>query len=125
MDISSISPVGGIPQSYPDRLSLGMDKVIGDKVKIKGVVPAEHAENIPSKEIARQELEKSIEGLNKLIQSSNTHLSFVLHDRLNEFYVQVVDDQTQEVIREVPSKKMLDMVAEMKSMIGLLIDEKR
>ncbi|CAM4389449.1 flagellar protein FlaG [Paenibacillus alkaliterrae] len=125
MDISSISPVGGIPQSYPDRLSLGTVKVIGDTVEIKGGVPAEHAENLPSKEIERQELKKSIEGLNKLMQSSNTHLSFVLHDRLNEYYVQVVDDRTQKVIREVPSKKMLDMVAEMKSMIGLLIDEKR
>lgn len=125
MDISSINPVSGIPQSYPARLSLGTDKVIGETVEVKGVVPAEHVENIPSKENARQELEKSIEGLNKLMQSSNTHLNFVLHDRLNEYYVQVVNDQTQEVIREVPSKKMLDMVAEMKSMIGFLIDEKR
>lgn len=125
MDISSINPLGSFPQSYPEQISLGTDKVIGDTMETKRVVPTERLENIPSKEISRQGLQKSIEGLNKLMQSSNTHLSFVLHDRLNEYYVQIVDDQTEEVIREVPSKKVLDMVAEMKSMIGLLIDEKR
>lgn len=125
MDISSSNPVGGRSQFYPARSSLGTDKEIGEPVEVKGAVPAEHAENIPGKKDARQELEKSIEGLNKLMQSSNTHLNFVLHDKLNEYYVQVVNDQTQEVIREIPSKKMLDIVAEMKSMIGVLIDEKR
>ncbi|WP_307551164.1 flagellar protein FlaG [Paenibacillus sp. V4I5] len=94
-------------------------------METKVIVPAEQAENIPIKENTRLELEKSIGDLNKFMQSSNTHLSFVLHDRLNEYYVQVVDDQTQEVVREVPSRKVLDMVAEMKSKLGFLIDEKR
>jgi flagellar protein FlaG len=124
MDISSINPIDGIPQSYHGRLSLGTGKAVGDTMETKGDVPAEQVEYMPNKVITRQDLEKAIEGLNKLMHS-NTHLSFVLHDKLNEYYVQVVDDQTQEIIREVPSRKMLDMVAEMKSMIGFLIDEKR
>ncbi|NEW08839.1 flagellar protein FlaG [Paenibacillus sp. SYP-B3998] len=120
MDISSIPIVGGSPQSNPNRSSFETDKT-----EVKEALPLERAEHIPIKEIGRQELERSIEGLNKFMQVSNTHLSFVLHDELKEYYVQVIDDQTKEVIREVPSKKMLDVVAAMKNMIGILIDEKR
>jgi flagellar protein FlaG len=64
--------------------------------------------------------------LNKWVQQTqNTHLQFHLHDKLNEYYVEVVDDQTKEVIRQIPSKKILDVAAKMQEMIGLLVDEKR
>lgn len=76
-------------------------------------------------EYSKEQLNKDIEGLNKWLQSGNTHLKFQLHDKLNEFYVQVVNDETSEVVREIPSKKVLDMVAKMHEMVGLLIDEKR
>lgn len=77
------------------------------------------------KEATKQELMRSMDALNKMMQPNNTHLNFVLHERLQEYYVQVVDNQSEEVIKEIPSKKILDMVAEMKSKIGILIDEKR
>jgi flagellar protein FlaG len=74
---------------------------------------------------SKEQLEREIENLNKFVQTSQTHLKFTLHEVLNEYYVQIVDDQTNEVIREVPSKKILDMVAKFHELIGLLIDEKR
>jgi len=74
---------------------------------------------------SKSEIENEIAGLNKLLQSTNTHLKFTLHEELNEYYVQVINEQTNEVVREIPSKKVMDMVAKMHEMIGLLVDEKR
>ncbi|WP_312109726.1 flagellar protein FlaG [Brevibacillus reuszeri] len=73
----------------------------------------------------RPDLRNEIAGINKWLQSTNTHVKFTLHEDLNEYYVQVINDQTNEVIREIPSKKMMDMVAKMHEMVGLLVDEKR
>ncbi|QDS37401.1 flagellar protein FlaG [Brevibacillus brevis] len=73
----------------------------------------------------KSDLQNEIAGINKWLQSTNTHVKFTLHEDLNEYYVQVINDQTNEVIREIPSKKMMDMVAKMHEMIGLLVDEKR
>ncbi|KNB72117.1 hypothetical protein ADS79_24485 [Brevibacillus reuszeri] len=73
----------------------------------------------------RADLEREIESLNKFMQSSTTHLKFTLHDKLNEYYVQIISDHDNTVVREIPSKKMMDMVAQMQEMIGLLVDEKR
>lgn len=75
--------------------------------------------------LSKAELSKEIDGINKWLQSTNTHVKFTLHEELNEYYVQVINDQTQEVIREIPSKKMMDMVAKFHEMVGLLVDEKR
>jgi flagellar protein FlaG len=36
-----------------------------------------------------------------------------------------VDSNTKEVIREIPSEKILDMFASMLELAGLLVDERR
>ncbi|MFH5187555.1 flagellar protein FlaG [Paenibacillus sp. TAB 01] len=123
MDISFANSAGGAnPQSFPTVP--GAVKAAGERSDGKAD-SMELSGAAADKEAARQELMKSVDELNKMMQPNNTHLSFVLHEKLQEYYVRVVDNQTDEVIKEIPSKKILDMVAEMKSKIGLLIDEKR
>lgn len=81
--------------------------------------------NVSEKKYSKQEIEKEIDSLNEFLKGSSTHLKFQLHEKLGEYYVQVVNDHSDEVIREIPSKKILDMVAQMYEMVGILVDEKR
>jgi len=78
-----------------------------------------------SQAISKESLAKAIEGINQTLEITRTHLKFTLHEELQEYYVQVIDDQTQEVIKEIPPKKFLDIVAEIWKLAGILIDEKR
>ncbi|WP_024984125.1 flagellar protein FlaG [Brevibacillus borstelensis] len=87
--------------------------------------PAEKTPPSLDKHQSIGEIESEIAGINKWLQMTSSHIKFMLHEDLNEYYVQVINDQTNEVIREIPSKKVMDMVAKMHEMIGLLIDEKR
>lgn len=73
---------------------------------------------------SKDQLNEVIESINFILQPPHTSLKFELHEKLNDYYVQVIDDDTKEVIREIPSKKMLDMHAAMKEFMGLMIDEK-
>ncbi|OKO96043.1 Flagellar protein [Geobacillus proteiniphilus] len=81
---------------------------------------ASPSEKLPSEET----LEKVVNGLNELVQPSHTSVRFELHKELHEYYVQVIDEKTQEVIREIPPKKLLDMYAAMMEFVGLLVDKK-
>jgi flagellar protein FlaG len=72
----------------------------------------------------REELEKVIGAMNELLKPSNTSSKFVLHEKLNDYYVQIVDEITQEVIKEIPNKKFLDMYAEMIDFMGIFVDKK-
>ncbi|MGE5701485.1 MAG: flagellar protein FlaG [Clostridia bacterium] len=77
------------------------------------------------KQDARDEVKKEVDSLNKWLGTKNTHLRFQMHDRLKEYYVQIVDDRTNEVVREVPSKKIMDLAANMYELAGIIVDEKR
>lgn len=66
----------------------------------------------------------AVDQANKKLQNRKTSLEFAVHERLGQVMVKVVDSGTKEVIREIPSEKILDMMANMLEMAGLLVDEK-
>jgi flagellar protein FlaG len=70
------------------------------------------------------EIKTAVNKLNDFIEPLRTNLKFELHDELNEYYVTVVDPNTNEVIKEIPSKKILDMYAAMGEYMGFLVDKK-
>lgn len=74
--------------------------------------------------INKNTVETVVSKLNKLIEPLRTDLKFQYYEKLNEYYVTVVNPLTSEVIKEIPPKKMLDMYAEMAKLMGILIDEK-
>ncbi|USK49564.1 flagellar protein FlaG [Bacillus sp. CMF12] len=77
-----------------------------------------------SGQIKEGQIIEVVDSMNEFLQASHTSLKFVLHDELNEYYVTLVDDLTQEVVKEIPSRKMLDMYAAMTEFVGLMVDKK-
>ena len=70
-------------------------------------------------------IRKAVDRVNQTFELEKRSLKFQIHDRLNEVMVKVIDSETQEVIREIPPEKLLDMFASMLELAGLLVDEKR
>lgn len=77
-------------------------------------------EKLDSKENVKQ----VIDGFNKFLEPNQTSLKFELHEELNEYYVTLVNNETQEVVREIPSKKILDIYAAMTEFLGFVVDKK-
>lgn len=66
----------------------------------------------------------AISELNEIAKPLRTNLQFKLHDKLDAYYVEVVNPLTDEIIKEIPPKQMLDRYAAMAEFMGLLVDEK-
>lgn len=64
------------------------------------------------------------ESMNKFLEGSNTELRFEFHEKLNEYYVTIVDPKTREVVKEIPSKKLMDAHAAMRERNGLFVNHK-
>jgi flagellar protein FlaG len=89
--------------------------------KVREIEPVK--QELPSQQ-SKEQTKKVVNSINEFLEGSNTHLKFNFHDDLQEFYVTVVDNTTNEVIKEIPSKKLLDMYAAMTDYLGLLVDRK-
>lgn len=68
---------------------------------------------------------EAIERANEAISVANKRFEYSIHEKTNEIMVKVIDSNTNKVIREIPPEKILDMVAKMWEMAGILVDERR
>ena len=100
-----------------------------DNIDINTTSEAEKSPELGTKQavsqsIPKEKVEGVVEGLNKFLQQSHTSLKFQYHEKLQEYYVTLVDEKTKEVVREIPPKKMLDFYAAMTEFLGLIVDKK-
>jgi flagellar protein FlaG len=76
------------------------------------------------KKLNKKDVENITDGLNDFMQSINTDIRFVLHPKLEELMVQVVDTHSNKVLRESPPKEILDTLARIRDFVGALLDKK-
>lgn len=72
-----------------------------------------------------EELEQAVTQSNEAAEALNIGIRFKLHDSSERFMVQIVDRVSNEVIKEIPPERLLNLVGQIQEMIGLLQDEKR
>jgi flagellar protein FlaG len=77
-----------------------------------------------SMSISEQQLIEAIEKANKALRGADKRFEFSIHEGTKEIMVKVINDETDEIIREIPPEKILDMVAKMWEMAGILVDRK-
>jgi flagellar protein FlaG len=75
--------------------------------------------------ISEKVIVDAIEKANKAISGGNRRFEFSIHSKTKEIVVKVIDSDTNELIREIPNEKILDMVAKMWDMAGINVDERR
>lgn len=86
----------------------------------------EKKDNVTSarEEIPREEVEQATEKLNRLMGLVERRLKFEVHDKSNRVMVKIIDEKSGEILREVPPKKILDMLSSFAEYVGLLVDKK-
>lgn len=94
------------------------------ELDMKPIKSTEPNKEVQTPSLPKEEIEKVVNGINDFLQPANTHIEFQLHEKLNEYYVTVVDNQTKEIVREIPSRKMLDLYAAMTEFLGFVVDKK-
>ncbi|ASW43124.1 flagellar protein FlaG [Clostridium isatidis] len=76
------------------------------------------------KDFKKEDLDKAINKLNDLLKVENTFVEYSVHKKLGDIMVKVINRDTKEVIMEYPPEKILDLVAKMCEMAGIIVDSK-
>ena len=105
-----------------------------ENVSIKSISESEHitpnaqdtqkSEEVWKENLSADKVKKMTKSLNDFLETTSTKLRYEFHEKLEKYYVTLVNSETDEVVREVPDKKLMDMYASMLEFIGVLIDKK-
>ncbi|UNC91739.1 flagellar protein FlaG [Candidatus Contubernalis alkaliaceticus] len=72
-----------------------------------------------------ERLESAVKQANETAEAVNLSLRFEIHESSQRVMVRVVNLAEDEVIKEIPPEKVLNLVGQIQEMIGLMLDEKR
>ncbi len=71
-----------------------------------------------------EELIPALEKLNKTAPIFDFRFHFLIHEETKRIMVQIIDQETGKILNEIPPEKILDLVARIQELVGLLVDEK-
>ena len=108
------------PQQLQSSYSGGVEvKAIGQK----NYTDNERTSN-DTKNAQEESFINAIEKANH-IQQGTTECQFSIHQETKQIMIKLVDVNTHQVVKEIPSEKILDMVAKMCDLAGVFVDAKR
>lgn len=73
-----------------------------------------------NKEYSKKDLDNALKKINNFMKDEHTRAEYSFHKDLGTLMIKIVNQDTKEVVLEVPPKKILDMVASMMKQVGLL-----
>jgi len=124
--------VGGVSRSAQvhhqlHRERYDYEKIQGQQTELKGHNSIQESmleEVNSSAALSEKRIIKAIEHANESFRIVNTRFEFSIHEATKEIMVKVIDEETGEVIREIPPEKILDLIAKLWELAGILVDEK-
>lgn len=126
MDVNSIGNNFNVLKTYSTDITYENNKSanLDSKVESLDTQKSEKKENEEKNqnrnEYNKKDLDKAVKKLNKFLEDDRTHAEYSVHKDLGTIMIKIIDEDTNKVILEVPSKKILDMVASMCKEVGLL-----
>ena len=69
-------------------------------------------------------LKEAVDKVNRVLSLDNRRFEITIHEKTKEVLVKVIDTRTNETIKEIPPRKIVDLVVNLCEMAGIIFDAK-
>ncbi|PKM88337.1 MAG: hypothetical protein CVU87_07670 [Firmicutes bacterium HGW-Firmicutes-12] len=127
MEVKKITPVNNITkvaqtQSAPKENVLNQN--VSKENAQQGLKNQQVSESKNGKtRVDKKDAETIVEIMNKAAELYNHQLNFEVYEDTSRMYVQIIDKNTHEVIKQIPSEEMLELSAKIQEMVGIMLDK--
>ncbi len=117
MEISQIGAAG----NWADAQSVAHTGSHRSDVRPATPVITSTAVQQPAQASAQMPTQEALQSINKTLQSMSSRLQFSLDEESNRTIVKVVDQETDQVIRQIPTEEAIEISKALDKLQGLLI----
>lgn len=121
MDIQTLNNTNNA--SYVTRAYTNKSNEFEDNKETMSALAQDTRANEKQQDV-EQDIIQGIEEASGKLEAQFKELKFSIHKDTKRIMVRIVDKDTQEVLREIPPEKILDIMAKVEKNAGLYIDEK-
>jgi len=95
-------------------------------VFVKNTIQADQ-EQAKAEPFTKDQAEKIVDNINNMVKMFSGKIEFKVHEETDRVMIRVVDNQTKELIREIPPENVLNANAKFREvlhLVGFMMDEK-
>ena len=122
--VNSTKAINGVEKIVADPTKISMEKNVHRRIVSSDIKSTEINADTNRHRFKREDLDNAVEVANKIVTGKNERFEFKIHERTGRTMVKLIDNETDEVIKEIPEEKMLDLVASIWDLVGILVDER-
>lgn len=119
------APVKPVNQGGTAPVAAAAAMPVTPALKTTGGSDGENQGQPQERQATDKQIQAAIEHVKKASRMSRTRCEFSYHEATKRVSIKVLDDDTGDVIKEIPPEKSLEMVEKMWELAGILVDEKR
>ncbi|NLO83178.1 MAG: flagellar protein FlaG [Clostridiales bacterium] len=97
---------------------------VGTKESDVNIINRQNTDKSLDKNIDQNDIIQAVKQANKALEGTNRRFEYLIHERTNTIMIKVINSETDEVIREIPPEKILDLIAKLWELAGIIVDEK-
>jgi flagellar protein FlaG len=117
-----IEPISGVTilpaEAFPGQKSNKTQEILVPVVGRKEEV------RTAREEIPREEIERAIDKLNRLMGIIDKQMKFSIHEKNHRVMVKILDRETGEVLNEIPPRRIIDMLESFSDIVGVHLDKR-
>lgn len=84
----------------------------------------ESENNQKEEKVDLESLQSLLGGVNDKLEPYDTQVQFSVHEKTKHVMIKIVNTATNETVREIPSEKLMDIMANLLEVAGILVDIK-
>jgi flagellar protein FlaG len=129
-NVLEIRPVGLGPwitleyQNKQERRGVKRVAKVAEGVLESGTHGSDAQSGKPTPAVSPEQTRELVESVQSYLADLNTRLSFEVYDKTGELVVKVINRDTQEVIRQIPSEELLKLHDKLEELRGVLFNDK-
>jgi flagellar protein FlaG len=116
--VSAVTTVKSMPMVRSEAAQAGQ------KEYDAGVVNRQKAARQLDKNIDQEDIMQAIKQANKALEGTNRRFEYSVHEQTNTIMIKVINSDTDEIIREIPPERILNLIAKLWELAGLIVDKK-
>jgi flagellar protein FlaG len=105
--------------NLPEQTGRSQHKAVREQKHVE-----KRASSTAENQLDQSQLNKYTEKLSKVMEILNHSIRFAVDDDSDRMIVKIVNSETNEVIRQIPPKEVLQLMHRLDQMVGLMLDEK-
>jgi len=102
----------------------GNDSIQGMSENLKNKNEERRIENKKRDEVDSKSIIDAVDKANKLVLIFDQSIKFTYNSKVGDNYVDIIDNNTQEVIRKIPTEDMRRFLESVANAVGIIVDKK-